>query len=151
MDNKGLPELSLEHHRTLTIPITKLEVETAVFQMDGNKAQGPDGFSVSFFQHYWELVQHDVCQMVHNFFSRGFIIKELNITNLVLIAKKECPEHPGDFRPISLCNVTYRIISKVLANRIRELMPSLISEFQNEFVKGRNISTSSSQVRCCII
>lgn len=140
LTNVNLPKLSSEQFDSLILPITKMEVETAIFQMDGNKAPSPDGFPISFFQHYWQLVEQDVYAMVHRFFHRGFILKELNLTNLVLIVKKECPETPGDFRPISLCNVTYRIISKVLANRLKDVIPSLISKFQNAFVKGRNIS-----------
>lgn len=140
MEGINLPKVSHDHQNNLTLPVTKIEVETALFQMEGNKAPGPDGYSVSFFQHYWELIQNEIFDMVANFFHRGYILKELNFTNLVLIAKKECPDSPGDYRPISLCNVVYRIISKVQANKIKDLMPQLITEFQNAFVKGRNIS-----------
>lgn len=122
------------------VPLSKWEIESVVFQMDGEKAPGLDGFPPAFFHHYWPLVKKDLYCMVSSFFNRGYLLKELNNTKLILIPKKDCPEHPGDFRPISLCYVTYRIISKVLANRLKNIVPTIVTEFQNAFIKRRSIS-----------
>lgn len=136
----NLPQISDAQAHLLNSPITKLEIETAVFQMEGNKAPGPDGFPPSFFQTMWPTIQNDIYAMVASFFNRGYLLKELNRTNVVLIPKDQNPCSPKDFRPISLCNVTYRIISKVLANKLQPLMSSLVTKHQNAFVKGRCIS-----------
>lgn len=135
-----LNKLSEVEANSLCTPITKMEIETTVFQMDSNKAPGPDGFHPSFYQHMRPTIQHDIYGMVASFFNRGYLLKELNKTNVVLIPKQHNPNQLKDFRPISLCNVSYRIISKVLANRLQPLLSQLISPFQNAFVKGRVIS-----------
>lgn len=135
-----LPSLTPRDSNKLCDPLTKFEIETAVFQMEGNKAPGPDGYPPSFFQHHWPTIRDDIFNMVASFFNRGFLLKDLNMTHMVLIPKHEQACSLKDFRPISLCNVSYRIISKVLANRLQHLMPTLISPFQNAFLKGRSIS-----------
>lgn len=88
-----------------------MEIETAVFQMDGNKSPDPDGFPPSFFQKMWPTVKEDIFKMVSSFFNRGYLLKDLNRTNIALIPKSLGSTKLSDYRPISLCNVTYRIIS----------------------------------------
>lgn len=80
--------------------------------------------------------------MVVSFFNRGYLLKEVNKTNIVLMPKHPRNDNIKDFCPISLCNVAYSIISMVLANRMQPMMNHLISPFQNAFVKGRVISNN---------
>ncbi|KAF7810428.1 reverse transcriptase [Senna tora] len=139
ISNSGIPKLTPDHVRHLSQPFTKMEIEDALFQMDGNKAPGPDGMSPMFFQHCWEIVQQDVNRTVGSFLSRGHILRTLNQTHIALIPKVDSPQGFKDYRPISLCNTTYKIISKVLTNRLQTVFPDLITPFQNAFVKGRLI------------
>uniref|UniRef100_A0A803PV21 Reverse transcriptase n=1 Tax=Cannabis sativa TaxID=3483 RepID=A0A803PV21_CANSA len=120
--------------------ITDEEVKKALFQMHPDKSPGPDGMTPGFFQKFWHVVSSDVINHVRGFFDSGSFCTELNETNIVLVPKKKHPESMSDLRPISLCNVIYKVISKVLANRIKGILPSVISENQSAFLEGRLIS-----------
>ncbi|KAF7844126.1 reverse transcriptase [Senna tora] len=100
---------------------------------------GPDGMTAMFYQHCWEIVQHKVMNMVGFFLSGGHLLRTMNHTHITLIPKVEDPQEFIDYRPISLYNPTYKIISKVLTNRLQGILPDLISPFQNAFVKCRLI------------
>lgn len=78
--------------------------------------------------------------MVQRFMEEGCLDERMNVTNLCLITKKHKPEKLVDFRPISLCNTVYKIISKVLSKRLKRILPGIISETQAAFVKGRLIT-----------
>lgn len=119
--------------------ITDIEIKNVVFQLGGSKAPGPDGFSDLFYQHSWDVVGGQVCDLVKDFFHNGFSLENLNITNLVLIPKVENPESVGNFRPISLCNFSYKVVSKVITNRLKDIMPKITSENRRAFVPGRLI------------
>lgn len=94
-------------------PILEEEVRLALFQMNPDKAPGPDGMTPGFFQKYWNIVGADLITIVRNFFETGKLAKDLNETNIILIPKKKIPTSMGDLRPIALCNVTYKLVSKV--------------------------------------
>ena len=119
------------------------EVWNDVFQMHPDNSPGPDGFnSVFFFQKYWDLVGSEVTIFVQNFFLTGVLPQGLNDTHLVLISKKSKPKTMQDLRPIALCNVLYKIASKVLANRLHPVLSSIICDSQSAFLPGRLISNN---------
>lgn len=115
------------------------EVKRAVFQLGKDKAPGPDGFSGLFFQSCWEVVKDRLVPLVRDFFENGSSLDDINCTNIVLIPKVENPEMVGQYRPISLCNFVYKIISRVLVNRMKGILPSIVSSQQRAFVPGRLI------------
>ncbi|CAH9143761.1 unnamed protein product [Cuscuta epithymum] len=120
-------------------PISPEEVKRAVFDMHPDKAPGSDGMNPAFFQAYWDIVGPEVAQLVSGIFESGSLPKELNVTNLVLIPNKDKPENMGDWRPIALCNVVYKIFSKVLANRLKRILNDLVDDNQSAFIPGRSI------------
>lgn len=126
-------------NRQLISMLSEEEVRTAVFQLGAVKAPGPDGFPGFFFQHYWDVVGTKVYKVVCSFFVGGYLLKEFNQTNLVLIPKVGNPTNLSQFRPISLCNFIAKIITKILANRLKKVLGSLISPNQSAFVPGRLI------------
>jgi hypothetical protein len=101
------------------------------------KAPGPDGFSGIFFKHYWEIVGSQVVTAVQSFFREGWLLSQMNHTFITIIPKKQGANNFNQFRPINLCNFYYKIISKILVNRLRPLLPKIIDPSQAAFVPGR--------------
>ncbi|XP_048620311.1 uncharacterized protein LOC106408459 [Brassica napus] len=124
----------------LTAPVSAWEVKLALFAMHPEKAPGPDGMTALFYQKFWDIVKEDLTLMVNKFLFEGVMASGLNDTNICLIPKVTKPNAMAQFRPISLCNVSYKIISKVLCQRLKKVLPGLISETQSSFVAGRQIS-----------
>jgi hypothetical protein len=96
----------------------------------------PDGFPVRFYQCNWEVVKVDVIIAIWKFFESGRMLLGVNETTIVLLPKKDDPELLKDFRPILLCNVIYKVVSKCIVNRFRPLLQDLIGPTQTAFVSG---------------
>ncbi|GLU03182.1 hypothetical protein SLE2022_203970 [Rubroshorea leprosula] len=118
---------------------TVKEVLSALKQIHSSKAPGLDGMNVSFFKHYWPIIGDDITKAVLEFLNEGIMTKGVNRTHIVLIPKTKNPNAMKDFRPISLCNVICKLISKILTNHLKPLLPSIISKNQSAFVPGRLI------------
>ena len=121
-------------------PYTREEIQIAIKQMHPTKEPGPDGMCAFFYQHYWNIVGVDIENEILEILNNNGDIRPLNQTHLVLIPKKKMCEYPVDFRPISLCNVTYKLVAKVLANRLKKILSLIIHESQSGFVPGRLIT-----------
>ncbi|XP_026399356.1 uncharacterized protein LOC113295223 [Papaver somniferum] len=113
------------------------EIKQVVFSMKPWTSPGPDGFPPGFYQSMWDIVGEDTVKMVHLFFQGKYILKENNHNFISLIPKVDCPKIASDFRPISLCNTSYKIIYKILSNRLKPLIGKIISLYQAAFVQGR--------------
>ena len=116
------------------------EVRLALKQMYPLKAPGPDGMSPFFFQHFWSTSGAVVTNTVLNFLNFGISPPNFNDTNIVLIPKVKETKLVTDYRPINLCNVVYKMASKAIANRLKKILPSIISDTQSAFVHGRLIT-----------
>ena len=116
------------------------EVRYAINQMHPTKSPGPNGMSLFFYQKYWEVVSPYVTKCVLQILNSGSLPCVLNETYICLIPKVQCPQKITEFRPINLCNVIYKIVSKVLANRLKRILPKVIGEAQSAFVLGRQIT-----------
>ena len=126
-----------EMNQILINQFTKEEVETTLKQIHLTKALGPNGMSVIFFQKYWDVIGTDVTSMVLNVLNCNMSIIEINKTNITLVPKTNSPSKMTEYRPISLSNVAYKLISKVLANRLKAILPHIITENQSAFLSKR--------------
>ena len=99
------------------------------------KAPRPDGMPPLFYQHFWGTVSHDVTSSILAWLNSGILPTPLNHTFIALIPKIHNPEYAHQFRPISICNVLYKIYSKVLANRLKKLIPHIDTKHQSAFTK----------------
>ncbi|KAK2449324.1 hypothetical protein QL285_008530 [Trifolium repens] len=133
------PKITQEDNDRLLAPITKEELKEALFQMHPDKAPGPDGFNPAFYQHFWDLCGSDIFEATKEWLDRGYFPSSLNETNICLIPKCENPVTMKDLRPISLCNVLYKMVSKLFANRLKGCLEKCVSEEQSAFVEGRSI------------
>ena len=129
------PVVTEEMRVTLARPFNVEEVECAIKDMAPLKAQGPDGMLPLFYQMYWTNVGMDVSQVVLSCLNSRSILKSINHTFITLIPKVQNLERVSDFRPISLCNVIYKIVSKVISNRLKPLLDSIVYETQSAFCK----------------
>ncbi|KAG7552176.1 hypothetical protein ISN45_Aa06g027810 [Arabidopsis thaliana x Arabidopsis arenosa] len=113
------------------------DIRSCLFKMPLNKTPGPDGFPVEFFKSTWSIIGQDLITVVLKFFQDSFIPTALNSTSLVLIPKRPGSKELKDFRPISCLNTVYKIISRLLTNRLKPILPDLILPNQTAFVKDR--------------
>lgn len=139
LDLTDYRSLSDEYQSLDNIPSPE-EIRAALFDMGPLKAPGPDGFHPIFFQKMWEPLGKFVVSLVQEAFRTGVFPSHLNCTNICLVPKCKGPSLVNQFRPISLCNTLYKVISKVLVNRLKTIMPQIISPNQSAFVKGRRAS-----------
>ena len=133
------PQDSQEY--TYSIPDDQ-EILDALKDMKRNASPGPDGFNVEFYIATWEWIGPDVVELVRIFFQTGVMPACINETHIALIPKKLVPLVPADYRPISLCNVIYKIIAKCIANRLKPHLPDYIHPSQQAFIEGRRISNN---------
>lgn len=139
-----LPSLNNNNENIMDCPTApdKDEVLQVLKGMKKNASPGPDGLNVAFYLSAWKWIGEDITKLVQDFYARGKLHPQLNKTCITLIPKKENANIPQDFRPISLCNVVYKIITKTLANRLKDLLPDYIHESQQAFIQGRRVTNN---------
>ena len=115
-------------NESLTPEFKAEEIWRALKQMHPTKAPGPNGMSPVFFQNYWDIVGSKVINCVLNSLNSGVMPSGVNETYICLIPKVKSSQKITEYRPISLCNVIYKIISKVLANRLKSKLTEIIDE-----------------------
>ncbi|KAL9272023.1 GTP-binding protein, chloroplastic-like protein [Drosera capensis] len=134
------PFVSPTHKALLDAPYAKWEIELSLLDMEDDRDPGPDGYTALFFKKAWPVIGEDVSQTVLEFLNNDKLLSEINRIVVSLIPKVSQARRVGDFRPISYCNVLYKLISKVLPKRLQTILPDIVSNSQNAFVKGRHIS-----------
>jgi hypothetical protein len=104
------------------------------------KAPGPDGFQPFFYQSWWRVIGSSVCKFIRRILDDSVDVADFNQTCLVLIPKILRPEFLHQFRPTGLCNVNYKILTKLMVNRLTNLLLSLVTKYQSSFVPRRQIT-----------
>jgi hypothetical protein len=116
-----------EDINTIEIVVTKEEVFYVLKGMAKEKSPGPDGWTLEFYISYFDLVAHDSLEAIEEACQNGEVNRSLNSTFIALIPKVNGLGTFGDFHPIALCNLCYKIITKIIANRIRAILSCTLS------------------------
>lgn len=136
---RGGPVVNIEQGDALTQDISSHEIKEALFDIGDDKSPGPDGYSSCFFKKAWGTIETDFVDGIKEFFNSGSLLKQLNHTIIALVPKSSHTTSVEDFRPISCCNVFYKVISKILAARLRPILGSIVDQAQSAFVEGRSM------------
>ncbi|XP_071741928.1 uncharacterized protein [Rutidosis leptorrhynchoides] len=131
--------LSSLESEALESPFSESEVWNAVNECGSSKAPGQDCFNMRFYKKFWHIIKDDLMSAIEEFWKSGSISNGCNASFITLVPKKSDPLCLGDYRPISLIGSFYKVISKLLSNRIRRVVPNLVGFEQSAFIKGRNI------------
>ncbi|KAJ9545225.1 hypothetical protein OSB04_024932 [Centaurea solstitialis] len=123
---------------SLEAPFTEKEVKDAVWSCGNNKAPGPDGFTFEFVRKYWDIVGKDFVEVIKFFESNHRLNPGSNSSFITLVPKVSDPLSLADYRPINLIGCITKLISKILAERLKGVLNSIISHSQTAFIKGRN-------------
>ncbi|GKV02337.1 hypothetical protein SLEP1_g14790 [Rubroshorea leprosula] len=115
------------------------EIDAAVRECDSSKAPRPDGFNFGFVKNVWELIRVDVIRFLHDFYKNGKLVRGLNTSFIVLVPKVDNPQKIEEYRPISLIGVIYKILAKLLANRLKVVLDGIVGEQQMAFIRGRQL------------
>lgn len=134
-----IPQVSQPENEFLMAPFTEKEIREAIFSMEHNKAPGPDGFPVEFYQHFWEVIKGDLINMFHDLHSGDLPLFSLNFGVISLLPKTREANKIQQYRPICLLNVSFKIFTKVATGRINLVADHLISPTQTTFMRGQNI------------
>ncbi|GJS79466.1 RNA-directed DNA polymerase, eukaryota [Tanacetum coccineum] len=142
MDMEFPNRLSLDQALDVEIHFSKEEIKGAVWDCGLDKSPGPDGFTFGFYRRYWSLIEDDVVEAVNHFYNNGFCHKGGNSSFIALIPKTQGAKLVKDFRPISLIGSLYKIITKILANRLVIVIGDLVNDVQSAFIANRQILDS---------
>lgn len=138
--SSAFPPLSEDQRRSLLRLCSKEEIKHVIFQMGPFKSPGKDGLHPVFYQRHWDTIGDSVCARVQDIWIHPEKVQSLNETLLVLIPKIDSPVSMKNFRPISLCNVSYKVITKMIANKLKGFLQNLIEPSQCSFIPGRHSS-----------
>eukprot|EP00253_Pinus_taeda_P019806 PITA_19806 len=131
-------------------PITEEELHGILKAFSKDKCPRPDGWTIEFYLHFFDLIKHDLIRMIEDSRINGRIHPHTSSTLIALIPKKRDADTFSDFRPISLCNISFKIISKIIAERIKGTLANHLSRDKHAFLKGRNILDVVASTQECI-
>ncbi|GKC54737.1 RNA-directed DNA polymerase, eukaryota, partial [Tanacetum coccineum] len=131
--------ISSEQQADLERLVSREELKTAVWDCGTDKSPGPDGFTFGFYRQFWSTIENDVFDAVNHFFSCDDIPKGCNSSFIALIPKVPAANLVKDFRPISLIGSVYKIIAKVLSNRLVGVLGDIVNDVQSAFIEDRQI------------
>lgn len=135
-------KLSTEEASNLTKPFSLEETKQDMFEMEGNEAPGIDGFHIKIYQKFWDVIHNDLFRLFSTLENGQLFLKRLKYAIIYLIPKKKGDDRVENFRPISLLNCSYKIVTKVLTSRLNGVIAKLISGYQTTFINGRYIHNS---------
>ncbi|OMO86355.1 reverse transcriptase [Corchorus capsularis] len=135
--NEDWASLLPEDLAALNIPLTDVEIHKTLWTFKPDKAPGPDGLHPGFYQRNWATVKSKICSAIHDIFYSASMPPEFNGTLISLIPKCHGLTNLSQFRPISLCNTIYKLVTNILVLRLRPFLNKLICPLQSSFIPGR--------------
>ncbi|MCH81419.1 LINE-1 reverse transcriptase like, partial [Trifolium medium] len=132
-------KLNADDNAILLEPFEEEEVREAIWNCDGNKSPGPDGFNFNFLKACWSIVKQDVMEFLKEFYHSSILPKAITASFLTLIPKKDHPQELSEYRPICLIGCLYKLLSKILAGRLKRVLGKVISGCQSAFLPSRQI------------
>jgi hypothetical protein len=139
LQTEDIPQVSALENELLTIDFAEDEVRAAIFQMEHNKAPGPDGFPPKFYQVFWTLIKDDLMVLFTDFRHGSLPLNSLNFGTIILLPKQKDAKVIQQYRPICLLNVSFKIFTKVATNRLSTVAQKIIRPIQTAFLPSRNI------------
>ncbi|XP_058741211.1 uncharacterized protein LOC131613570 [Vicia villosa] len=136
-ENLSFNHIEDSHNEELVCRFSEEEIRRAVWECDSDKSPGPDDVNFGFVKEFWEEIKQDFLRVLREFHEHGRMVKGANSSFIVLITKKSNPSKISDYRPIALIGCIYKVISKVLANRLKKVIGVIISESQSAFLSNR--------------
>ncbi|GJX69407.1 RNA-directed DNA polymerase, eukaryota, reverse transcriptase zinc-binding domain protein [Tanacetum coccineum] len=130
----------VEDVEIMVMHVSDMEIKEALFDICDNKAPGLDGYSAKFFKCAWSVIKNKVCDAVKEIFRTGKMLGEINATLITLVPKRKTLKKVSNYRHIACCNTLYKVISKILTNRIKSALCKLVSSTQSAFIPGRQIT-----------
>lgn len=139
LEGFSLPKLSETGGEDLISPFTPEEILEAITSMSPNKSPGPDGFPREFYKAFWPQLSPIFMPMLEDFCKNGVLPDSMHTARItVLLQKDKDPISCSSFRPISLLDFDYKIITKLLAKRINTLLPKMIKADQTGFIRDNS-------------
>src|SRR3954471_21374144 len=136
---EDIPQVSNEENTFLNYTFIEEEIKKAVFQMEHNKAPGPDGFPAEFYQQFWDAIKTDLIEFFQCWHVGQLELFRLNFGETVLLPKVLEAERIQQYRPICLLNVSFKIFTKVATIRLNSVADHVVKPTQTAFMQGRNI------------
>ncbi|GKV04879.1 hypothetical protein SLEP1_g16976 [Rubroshorea leprosula] len=134
--------LSRKDREMLEAEFTNEEIKEAVFSCASDKAPGPDGFNFHFRKSVWSTIEGAITNFIKEFHKYGRLVRGINASYITLVPKKKNPTTLKEYRPVSMVGSLYKILAKVLANRLRKVIGKVISMTQSAFLEGRQLIDS---------
>jgi hypothetical protein len=134
-----IPHVTENENEILTSPFTMDEIKEAMFQMEHNKAPGPDGFPIEFYQVFWEIIKEDLLALFSDFYEEQLPLFSLNFGVITLIPKIHKAKQIQQYRPICVLNVSFKIFTKLGTHRLKRVTDTLVSPSQTTFMPDMNI------------
>jgi len=135
LDGVRFQSISQQHNDMLMARFQEEEVKNAVWEYGSDKCPGPNGLNFKFIKQFWQLLKPEILRFLVEFYVNGVIPKGCNASFITLIPKVADPQFLNDYRPISLIGCIYKIVSKVLANKMKRVMHLIIHETQSAFIE----------------
>ncbi|GKV27606.1 hypothetical protein SLEP1_g36762 [Rubroshorea leprosula] len=139
LDGISFRQIGEADNELLISSFSEEEIKNAVWDCDSSKSPGPDGFNFNFVKCMWEDLKTEIVGFIREFQDQGRLVRGSNASFITLIPKVENPQRIEEYRPISLIGVMYKIIAKLLANRLRKVLDKVIGEQQMAFIEGRQL------------